>query len=152
MYGFKKTPSINEAMRVTEERRVKQMAYNEKNGITPKTVAKKVSGGVIEVLRGTKKTEKKTRKSGENSTTTLTSEAIDAKILELKQMMKEASQGLRFEEAASLRVFIPGRSLPERVPTTLRVVLPEVPVLRLTEVASEERRTVCPPFVTELRE
>ena len=43
------------------------------------------------------------------------------------------------------------RVLLGRVPTTLRVVLPEVPVLRLTEVASEERRTVCPPFVTELR-
>jgi excinuclease UvrABC nuclease subunit len=28
---------------------------------------------------------------------------IDAKIVELKQMMKEASQGLRFEEAAKLR-------------------------------------------------
>ncbi len=103
MYGFKKTPSIIEAMKVTEERRVKQMAYNEAHGITPKTVAKKVSGGVIEVLRGTKKTDKKSRKSGENSTDSLTPEAIDAKILELKQMMKEASQGLRFEEAAKLR-------------------------------------------------
>lgn len=103
MYGFKKTPSIIEAMKVTEERRIKQMEYNEKHGMTPKTVAKKVSGGVIEVLRGTKKTDKKSRKTGENSTTSLTPEAIDAKILELKQMMKEAAQGLRFEEAARLR-------------------------------------------------
>lgn len=102
LYGFKKTPSIIEAMRVTEERRKKQMDYNKAHGLTPKTVAKKVSGGVIEVLRGTKKTDKKTRVK-ENSTQSLSPEAIDDKIKELKVMMKEASNALQFEEAAKLR-------------------------------------------------
>lgn len=102
LYGFKKTPSIIEAMKVTEERRVKQMEYNQKHGITPKTVAKKVSGGVIEVLRGTKKSDKKGRVK-EISTEALTPEAIDAKIKELKIQMKEASVALQFEEAAKLR-------------------------------------------------
>lgn len=102
LYGFKHTPSIDEAMRLTAERRLKQMAYNDQHGITPKTVAKKVSGGVIEVLRGTKKTDKKGRNK-EKTDETLTPEAIDAKILELKQLMKEASKELRFEEAARLR-------------------------------------------------
>jgi excinuclease ABC subunit B len=102
LYGFKHTPSIDEAMRLTAERRLKQMAYNDQHGITPKTVAKRVSGGVIEVLRGTKKTDKKGRNK-EKTDETLTPEAIDAKILELKQLMKEASKELRFEEAARLR-------------------------------------------------
>lgn len=102
LYGFRKTPSIEEAMRVTSERRDKQIEYNAKHGITPETVLKKVSGGVIEVLRGVKKTDKKGRNK-ENSNEALTPEAIDAKILELKQMMKEASKELRFEEAARLR-------------------------------------------------
>jgi excinuclease ABC subunit B len=102
LYGFKKTPSILEAMKVTAERREKQAAWNAQNGVTPTTVAKKVSGGVIEVLRGTKKTDKKGR-TKEISNQTLSPEAIDAKIVELKQMMKEAAQGLRFEEAARLR-------------------------------------------------
>ncbi len=102
LYGFRKTPSIEEAMRVTSERRDKQIEYNAKHGITPVTVLKKVSGGVIEVLRGVKKTDKKGRNK-ENSNEALTPEAIDAKILELKQMMKEASKELRFEEAARLR-------------------------------------------------
>jgi excinuclease ABC subunit B len=102
LYGFKKTPSIEEAMNVTAERREKQMAYNLEHGITPKTVAKRVSGGVIEVLRGVKKTDKKGRNK-ENSAEALTPEAIDAKIQELKQLMKEASKDLRFEEAARLR-------------------------------------------------
>lgn len=102
LYGFKKTPSILEAMKVTEERRVKQMEYNQKHGIVPKTVAKKVSGGVIEVLRGTKKVDKKGRVK-EITTESLSPDAIDAKIKELKQLMKEASSALEFEEAARLR-------------------------------------------------
>jgi excinuclease ABC subunit B len=103
LYGFKKTPSILEAMKVTAERRIKQMAYNEEHHITPTTISKKVSGGVIEVLRGAKKTDKKNRNKGEISDQKLSAEAIDAKILELKQMMKEAAKGLQFEEAARLR-------------------------------------------------
>lgn len=102
LYGFNTTKSIKEAMKVTAERRIKQMAYNEKHGLTPKTVAKKVSGGVIEVLRGTKKSDKKGRIK-EISEETLSAEAIDAKIKELKQLMKEAATGLQFEEAARLR-------------------------------------------------
>lgn len=102
LYGFKKTPSIEEAMKLTADRRVRQIEYNEKHGITPTTVNKKVSGGVIEILRGAKKSDKKGRNK-EISEQNLSPEAIDAKIVELKQMMKEASQGLRFEEAAKLR-------------------------------------------------
>jgi excinuclease ABC subunit B len=102
LYGFKKTPSIIEAMKVTEERRKRQNEYNEKHGLAPKTVAKKISGGVIEVLRGTKNVDKKARKK-EISTESLTPEAIDAKIKELKTLMKEAATGLQFEEAARLR-------------------------------------------------
>jgi len=102
LYGFKKTPSILEAMKVTEERRVKQTAYNELHSQTPTTVNKKVSGGVIEVLRGTKKADKKARNK-EISDQKLSPGAIDAKIKELKEMMKEAASGLRFEEAAKLR-------------------------------------------------
>jgi excinuclease ABC subunit B len=102
LYGFKKTPSILEAMKVTADRRERQAKYNTEHGITPKTIVKKVSGGVIEILRGVKKTDKKGRNK-EISDQVLSPEAIDAKILELKQMMKEAAQGLRFEEAAKLR-------------------------------------------------
>jgi excinuclease ABC subunit B len=102
LYGFRKTPSIIEAMKVTEERRQKQTEYNEKHGLTPKTVTKKVSGGVIEVLRGTKKTDKKGR-AKEKTEQALSPDAIDAKIKELRQMMKEASSALQFEEAARLR-------------------------------------------------
>ncbi len=102
LYGFRKTPSIIEAMKITEDRRKKQMEYNQLHGITPTTVSKKVSGGVIEVLRGAKKADRKSRVK-DISTETLSSEAIDAKIKELKQQMKEAATALQFEEAARIR-------------------------------------------------
>jgi excinuclease ABC subunit B len=102
LYGFKKTPSMIEAMRITDERRQRQTEYNQKHGLIPKTVTKKISGGVIEVLRGAKKGDKKGRNK-EISTQSLTAEAIDAKIKELKQAMKEAASALNFEEAAKLR-------------------------------------------------
>ncbi len=102
LYGFKRTPSIDEAMKLTSERREKQSLYNSEHGITATTVNKKINGGVIEILRGAKKSDKKGRNK-DISEQKLSPEAIDAKILELKQMMKEASQGLRFEEAAKLR-------------------------------------------------
>lgn len=102
LYGFKKTPSILEAMKITADRRVRQQKFNEENGLTPTTIAKKVSGGVIEVLRGAKKSDKKTRNK-EKTEQKLSPEAIDAKIKELKQHMQEAVKDLEFEEAAKLR-------------------------------------------------
>lgn len=102
LYGHRMTPSMQEAMKITAERRIKQEAYNQENGITAMTVSKKVSGGVIEVLRGTKKGDKKGRKK-EISEQNLSPEAIDAKIKELKDLMKEAARDLEFEKAASLR-------------------------------------------------
>lgn len=103
LYGFKTTPSIREAMKITAERREKQEAWNTQNGITPKTILKNISGGVIDILRSSKKSDKKDRDSVGKGDQDLTPEAIDAKIKQLKQDMKEAAKGLRFEEAAKMR-------------------------------------------------
>lgn len=102
LYGHQKTKSINEAVALTSARREKQRQFNEKHGITPTTVSKSVSGGVIEVLRGNK-TDKKGRAKKEKVDQHLTPEALDAKINELKKLMKQAASELNFEEAAKLR-------------------------------------------------
>ncbi|MFY7993591.1 MAG: excinuclease ABC subunit UvrB [Bacteriovoracaceae bacterium] len=102
LYGHQKTRSILESMDLTAKRREKQAKYNEDHGITATTVAKKVSGGVIEVLRGTK-ADKKSQKKKEKIDQHLTPDALDAKISELKKMMKQAASELNFEEAAKLR-------------------------------------------------
>lgn len=100
MYGTRITRSMAEAIQITEDRRQRQAEFNAENNITPTTVSKSVSGGVIEVLRGNKKTKKKKAEIVEQ---VLSPESIDKKIKELKQDMKTASQNLQFEEAAQLR-------------------------------------------------
>ena len=100
LYAYKNTKSMDKAMAETKRRREIQMAYNEENGITPTTIVKSVSGGVIETLRGAKKGKKKKEKVQKES---LSPEAIDNKISELKKEMKLQAKELNFEEAARLR-------------------------------------------------
>jgi excinuclease ABC subunit B len=102
LYGFSVTRSMKEAMDLTRKRRERQDLYNQKHGIVPTTVIKKVSGGVIDILRS-KKGDKKSRGGAGKTDQTLTPAAIDAKIWELKREMKRASSDLRFEDAARLR-------------------------------------------------
>lgn len=103
MYAFTTTPSMAQAIKITAERRLKQIEWNTKNGRTPQTVNKKVSGGVIDILRSAKKGDKKARVKDGKVDQSLTPAAIDAKINTLKQAMKQAAAELDFEEAAKLR-------------------------------------------------
>ena len=102
LYG-KETKSIREAMSTTQARREKQQKWNESQGITPATVIKSISGGVIDILRSSKKSDKKSAKPIGKSDQPLSGESIDAKIKELKSDMKKAAQQLNFEEAARIR-------------------------------------------------
>jgi excinuclease ABC subunit B len=100
LYAYKTTESMARAISETERRRKLQEEYNKKNGITPATIKKSVSGGVIETLRGAKKGKGEKKKV---EATHLSPEALDKRIEELKKLMKEASRELRFEEAAKIR-------------------------------------------------
>ena len=102
LYAYKMTPSMETAIRTTKERRDKQHQFNLDNGITPKTIIKKISGGVIEVLRGNKSSSKD-RKKKEVHIKDLTITELDQRITELKINMKEASRTLQFEDAAKIR-------------------------------------------------
>ena len=75
-----------------------QEEYNKEHGITPETIKKAVSGGVIETLRGNKK-RTKTKKVD----VTFNKEEIDKRIKTLKEEMKIAAKDLRFEDAAKIR-------------------------------------------------
>jgi excinuclease ABC subunit B len=100
LYAYKMTKSMERAISETNRRRKIQKEYNLKHGITPTTIIKSVSGGVIETLRGAKKGK------GEKSkieVTHLSAEALDQRIEALKKLMKEASRDLRFEDAAKIR-------------------------------------------------
>ena len=103
LYAYKVTESMETAMRTTKERREKQIAYNKKHGITPKTIIKDISGGVIEVLRGGKRSRESIRTKKNESFAQMSIKDVDARINELKDKMKEASRALEFEIAAGYR-------------------------------------------------
>ncbi len=100
LYAYKTTKSMEVAISETKRRRLLQEEFNLKNGITPKTIKKSVNGGVIETLRGTKGAKGPKKKQ---TVETLTPDALDKRIEELKKLMKEASRDLRFEDAAKIR-------------------------------------------------
>lgn len=102
LYAYKTTKSMQKAIDETNRRRKIQQEFNEANGISPQTISKKISGGVIETLRGTKESQGKKGKKAKE-VLELDAATIDQKIAELKQDMKILARELKFEEAAKIR-------------------------------------------------
>ena len=95
MYADEVTKSMEKAISETFRRREIQMAYNEKNGITPKTITKDVRD-IIELTPKSKEDEKISVKK-------LTKAERDKLISKLTAEMKQAAKMLEFEHAAYLR-------------------------------------------------
>jgi len=101
MYARGMTPSMTSALRETERRRVKQIAYNRQNNIIPRTIKK----GIRAPLQATQAAEETV------SYLTVTSEkarAMGKKERErltrsLEKEMREAARNLDFERAAEIR-------------------------------------------------
>ncbi|WP_018758709.1 excinuclease ABC subunit UvrB [Paenibacillus terrigena] len=98
MYADKMTDSMNKAISETERRRTIQIAYNEKHGITPQTIQKKVR----EVIEATKVAEQKADYlTGAGAK--MSKKDRGSMIERLEAEMKEAAKNLQFERAAELR-------------------------------------------------
>lgn len=95
MYADSVTPSMENALRETQRRREKQMAYNEAHGITPQTIHKDVR----EVLEITSKSELDKNKPAKR----LSRVEREQLIKQLTAEMKAAAKILEFEHAAYLR-------------------------------------------------
>ena len=93
MYADSVTPSMERAIEETVRRREKQMRYNEKHGITPKTIQKDVRE-ILEI--SSHSDDKKPRKR-------LSERERQEMIVKLTAEMKAASRLLEFEHAAMLR-------------------------------------------------
>ncbi|MFO7856123.1 MAG: excinuclease ABC subunit UvrB [Paracoccaceae bacterium] len=100
MYADRVTGSMERAIRETDRRREKQVAYNEAHGITPQTIRKNVADvlegvwqGDTDLSRVTAKIEKGP-KPGAN---------LQAHLEKLRKDMMKAAENLEFEEAARLR-------------------------------------------------
>ncbi|MCD6040230.1 MAG: uvrB [Gammaproteobacteria bacterium] len=105
LYADKVTGSMERAIKETARRRLKQHAYNETHGITPRSVQK----AVRDIMEGAyaphsvrgKIYTKVAEKSGEYLA--LSPRALKAKISELENKMYEHAHNFEFEEAAKLR-------------------------------------------------
>lgn len=99
MYADKITDSMDKALRETERRRTIQLAYNEKHGITPQTIRKKVHA----VIEATKVAEQKADYGNAEQFGKMSKKERQSLIQRLEAEMKEAAKSLQFERAAELR-------------------------------------------------
>ncbi len=101
LYADKITRSIKAAIDETNRRRKKQIDFNKKNNITPKTIHKKILDSLAEVQELKEKESKKLRFKIEERIEA----SINTKDLSryLESEMYRAAQDLRFEDAAYLR-------------------------------------------------
>jgi excinuclease ABC subunit B len=99
MYADRTTGSMERAMRETERRREKQVAYNLKHGITPQTVRKNVD----DVLSGLYKGDTDMARVTARVDKPLVGANLAAHLDALRTQMRKAAENLEFEEAARLR-------------------------------------------------
>jgi excinuclease ABC subunit B len=99
MYGDKITDSMEKAIRETNRRRSIQEAYNEKHGITPQTIAKKIRN----IIEATKVAEQKADYLTDIKGAKMSKKDRASLIDRLEAEMKEAAKNLQFERAAELR-------------------------------------------------
>jgi excinuclease ABC subunit B len=94
LYADTMTGSIKTALDETERRRKKQIEYNIAHGITPKTIQKKISGVMDEMMA------KDEAKPNEKA---VVLQDIDKQLREYKKQMLAAAENLDFETAISYR-------------------------------------------------
>ena len=95
LYADRQTNSIVKAVKETQRRRELQMAYNEKHGVTPVTVSKKISDIRDE--------DRKLITDSEAIPEDLSPDVLPAVIQSLEKQMKNAAKEMQFEVAAVLR-------------------------------------------------
>ena len=101
LYADKITASMQITLDLTDERRQKQEAYNQKHGIVPKTIFRKIAPSLAPVKLN------EMLESGsyvaEETQVYETVINLEEKIGEFEEEMREAAESLEFERAAELR-------------------------------------------------
>ncbi len=105
MYADAVTDSMRRAIDETNRRRRIQKEYNEKHGITPRTVQKGVRG-LIEITLPAEVAEEKAGYGTGRSLEGMSKKELEKLIARLEQEMRQASRQLAFERAAEVRDLI----------------------------------------------
>ncbi len=99
MYADRVTGSMERAIRETDRRREKQVAYNLQHGITPQTIRKNVA----DVLSGLYKGDTDMARVTARIDKPLMGANLAAHLGAMRTQMRKAAENLEFEEAARLR-------------------------------------------------
>ena len=110
MYADKVTASMQKAIDITQQRRLRQIAYNLEHGIDPQTIRKAV-GDILSLLRpddsspvpGKDRRRQRERDKVQRELKTLPQQELARLIQTLEEEMHEAAAELKFEYAARLR-------------------------------------------------
>lgn len=100
LYADRVTDSIDTAMKETERRRAKQVAYNDEHGITPHTISKAIKNLLPDELM------EENGYAGTRAASPAASRDSGADVHEMEKMMWSAVEKLDFEKAAELRDII----------------------------------------------
>ena len=99
LYADRITGSMERAMRETDRRRARQIAYNEEHGITPATIKKNVDDVLAGLYRGDVDMSRVTARVDKP----MVGGNLQAHLDGLRTEMRRAAENLEFEEAARLR-------------------------------------------------
>lgn len=103
LYADKVTDSMKRAIGESRRRREKQLEYNEKNGITPKTIQKEVDEFFMQFQNESSKEYKKIGEDVEEVLSLKEKVETEDYITMVEEKMREAADDWKFEEAAIYR-------------------------------------------------
>ena len=102
MYADKRTDAMAKAISETERRRAKQTAYNEEHGITPTSIKKTLTQGLMQ-LYNADYVEVPLAAEDAPIYQYKSADEIEKEIQGLRKKMLKAAQSMEFEQAAEIR-------------------------------------------------
>ena len=103
MYADKITDSMQRTIDETAYRRTKQIAFNEKNGLKPQALNKKIEKTLADQFKSYNQEETAVKAVAEDAVSYVNAKDIDKIIKEKRKEMEKAAKNLDFMEAAKLR-------------------------------------------------
>ncbi|WP_432721773.1 excinuclease ABC subunit UvrB [Jeongeupia wiesaeckerbachi] len=103
LYGDRITDSMKKAIDETERRRAKQMAFNEANGIVPRSVQKRIKDMIDGVYSAEDATAARLEAKRQRLVEDLDEKDLSKELKRIEKEMMTAAKNLEFEKAAQLR-------------------------------------------------
>jgi excinuclease ABC subunit B len=103
LYADRTTDSMRAAINETERRRAKQIAYNEKMGITPRGVAKRIKDMIDGVYDIDEERKERSAAQVKARYAAMPEKDLERELRQIEKQMLDAAKNLEFERAAELR-------------------------------------------------